>query len=126
MYKNRASYLGEITIPLSRRRRKTPASQFPVMQGRLSAVFIPVGSDLSCQRHDAVVFSLLFHDAAKNTLNVGILDQQAHAAAQLSLDGPGCRSNPVLDVMLQEQIPKSQSLLVVYKQDVPAKIRIKH
>ena len=100
MYKNRASYLGEITIPLLRRLRKTPASQFPVMQGRLSAVFIPVGSDLSCQRHDAVVFSLLFHDAAKNTLNVGILDQQAHAAAEFTLNGPGGRGDAVFVAVL--------------------------
>ena len=40
------------------------------------------------------------HDAGQRQGNVGILDQQAHAAAQLPLDGPGCRSNAVLHIVL--------------------------
>ena len=72
-----------------------------------------------------MVFSLLFHDAAKNTLNVGILDQQAHAAAEFALNGPGGRGNAVFMACFQQQIPQGQALLEVYKEDIPPKIRIK-
>lgn len=65
-----------------------------------SAIFIPVGTHLACQRDDAVVFSLLFHDAVEDPFHIGILDQQAHAAAEFALNGPGGRGDAVFVAVL--------------------------
>ena len=73
-----------------------------------------------------MVLTLIFHNAGQGRFNIGIFNQKTHAAAELALNSPGCRSNPVFDIVLQEKIPKSQTLLIVYKQDVPSKVRIKH
>ena len=70
-----------------------------------SAVFIPMGFDLSCQRDDAVVLTLIFHNAGQGCFNIGIFDQQTHAAAQFALNGPWCRSNAVFHIGFQKQIP---------------------
>jgi hypothetical protein len=92
----------------------------------LSAVLIPVGAHLPRQRDDAVVFSLLCCDAGQAAFDITVFDQKTHAAAEFTLDSPGGRSDPVFHIVLQEKIPKSQTLLIVYKQDVPSKVRIKH
>ena len=85
-----------------------------------------MGSDLSRQGDDAVVLTLVFHNTGQAGFDVGIFDEKTHAAAKLSLDGPGCRGDPVFDIMLQQKVPERQSLLVVEKQDVPPKVGIKH
>ena len=90
------------------------------------AVLVPVGAHLSRQGNDAMVLALLLCDAVQAAFDIAVFDQQAHAAAQLSLNGSGSRSDAVFDAVLQQQIPQGQTLLIVYKQDVPAKIRIKH
>ena len=97
-----------------------------ILPGCLSAVFIPVGPHLSRQGNDAVVLSPVLHTAGQSGFAVRIFDQQAHAAAELTLNGPGCRSNAVFHIVLQQQISEPQSLLIVDKQDVPAKVIIKH
>ena len=91
-----------------------------------STVFIPVGAHLARQGDNAVVLALLFFDADQASFHIAVFDQQAHTAAQLSLNGPGSRGDAVFDTVLQQQIPKGKTLLIVYKQDVPAKVRIKH
>ena len=85
-----------------------------------------MGLDLSGKRDDAVIRSFLFHDTGQAVADIRILDQQAHAAAELALDRSGRRSNAVFYIVFQQQIPKRQTLLIVYKQDIPAKIRISH
>ena len=85
-----------------------------------------MGLHLSGQRDDAVVLAFLLCDAGQAAFDIAVLDQQAHAAAELALDRSGCRSNTVFDTVLQQQIPKSQTLLIVYKQDIPTKIIISH
>jgi hypothetical protein len=70
------------------------------------AILVPMGSDLVCQWHDAMVFSLVFHDAGQCSLNVLIFNQKTHTAAQFSLNASGCRCNAVLYAMLQQQIPE--------------------
>ena len=92
----------------------------------ISAVPVPVGFDLSRQRHNAVVLSFIFHDAGQGSFDIRLFDQQAHTAAQLSLNGPGRRGNAVFDAGFQQQIPQGQTLLIIDKQDVPANIGIRH
>ena len=79
----------------------------------ISAISVPVRLNLSRKRYNTVVYALVFHDTGQAGFDVGIFDEKTHAAAELSLDGPGCRGDPVFHIVLQEQIPKSQSLLVV-------------
>ena len=74
------------------------------------------------QRDDAVVLTFLLCDAGQTAFDIAIFDQQAHTATQFSLNGSGGRSDAVFDAVLQQKIPKRKALLVVYKQDVPAKI----
>ena len=85
-----------------------------------------MGFDLSGQRHNAVIFSLVFHDAGQRAFNIRIFNQQTHAAGKLSLDGTGRRRNAVFHIVLQKKIPKGQALIIVDKQNIPAKIRISH
>ena len=95
-------------------------------QGKKSAIFIPVGPDLTGQGNNAMILSFVFHNTCQGSFHIRILNQQTHAAAQLSLNGPGCRSNAVFHAVLQQQVPQGQSLLVVHKQDIPSKIGISH
>ena len=73
-----------------------------------------------------MVLTLIFHNAGQRRFNVIIFDQKTHTAAELSLNSPGCRSDPVFDIVFQEKIPKTQTLFVIDKEDVPPKVRIKH
>ena len=73
-----------------------------------SAISIPMGFDLIPQRHDAVVFTIVLHDAGQSSFDVRILNEQTHAAAQFTLNTPGGRSNTVFDVMLQQKIPRAR------------------
>lgn len=85
-----------------------------------------MGFDLISQWYNAVVRAFVLYDACKCGFDIHVLDQQAHAAAQLTLDAPWCRSNPVFDAVFQQQIPQGQTLLVINKHHIPAKIRISH
>ena len=86
------------------------------------AIFVPVGTHLSGKRDDAVVLSPVLHDAGQRGFHILIFDQKAHAAAELSLDGSGCRRDPVFYIELQQKIPQCQSLLIIGKQNIPAKV----
>ena len=85
-----------------------------------------MGLDLIGQRPNAVILTLVFHDTGQRGLNIRIFDEQTHAATEFTLDAPGGRRDPVFDPVFHQQIPQRQSLLVVNKHDVPAKIRIRH
>lgn len=91
-------------------------------QGKKSAIFIPVGPDLSGKGNNTMVFSFVFYDAGQGRFYVRILDQQTHAAAEFSLNGAGCRGDAIFDTVFQQQIPQRQTLLIVNKQDIPPKV----
>ena len=73
-----------------------------------------------------MIFSPVLGDTLQHRFHIPILDQQAHAAGQLPLNGPGGRGNAVFQIMLAQQIPQSQTLFVILKQDVPPNVRIRH
>ena len=95
-------------------------------QGKKSAIFIPVGPDLTGQGNNAMILSFVFHNTCQGSFHIRILNQQAHAAAELTLNSAGRRSDPVFHIVLQEQIPKAQALFVIGKKDVPPKVGIIH
>ena len=73
-----------------------------------------------------MVLAFLLCDAGQAAFDIAVLDQQAHAAAELALNGPGSRGDAVFVAVLQKQVPQGQTLLKVYKKDIPPKIAVKH
>ena len=109
----------------SRRLQKKLPGRAAFLYG-CSAIFVPVGPELSGKGTDAVVGSFLFHDAVQGGFDIRILDQQAHAAGEFSLNGPGRRCDPVFHPVDKQQVPQSQTLLIIHKEDIPADVGISH
>ena len=96
------------------------------MASWLLTVFIPVGFHLPFQRDDVIILGVMLRDADPGGFQVGRLDQQRHAAAELALNGPGRRGDAVFDIVPVQKIVQRQSLFIILEQDVPADIGISH
>ena len=90
------------------------------------AVFIPVRFDLTFQRHDVIMGRLMGCNTGPDLINNIRLNKKGHTATELTLDGPGCRCDSVLQTIVRKQVMEGQALLVIFKENVIANIRISH
>ena len=73
-----------------------------------------------------MVFRLVLLNTGPDRIDILRLDQQRHATAELSLDGPGRGRDAILQVVLIQQIMEGQTVLIGAEEDIPTEMSLSH
>lgn len=92
----------------------------------ISTVFIPVAVYLPRQRHNGIMRRLMSLYDCFSGRQFLWLQQQGHSTAQLPLNAPRSWRNAILHPCSIQQSMKSQPLLIILEENIPADPILRH